>query len=478
MDLVYDRHVAMRRVLTALFFSFSVFAGAAAALPILWQIETAYALWLAAVVAAVGATTLIVSERRIDWQRSWFAGGLIVLGLFLMVEYGRPFIPPAPLRIQSADFGTQMEMRDGPRITRKIGATPADPRGQVYVVTAVYAPRGLHDRVRHVWYHGAQRLTRSRWYDLDGGRKEGYRLWTSLSLSPDLAGKPLHVDVETESGQLIGRASLGAGAALVSPVMPRFRLLLEYNGTRYSGWQVQRNARTVQGDLIEAVQKVTGRRDRLEVYGAGRTDAGVHALGQVAHLDVATTLPPATLLARLNEALPADINVLDVRTVGHRFHARHDAVARRYVYQVSRRRTAFSKPFVWWVRERLDVEAMRRGAASFVGRLDFESFSDDDADEKSTKVQVDAVDVIEDGALVLIRVTGSHFLWRMVRRMVGVLVRVGTGDLREVDVARLLRSDGEDVARLTAPSAGLFLEQVIYPGESFRDDVRGPMRLL
>ena len=259
--------------------------------------------------------------------------------------------------------------------------------------------------------------------------------------------------------------------------MPRFRLLLEYNGTRYSGWQVQRNARTVQGDLIEAVRKVTGRSDRVEVYGAGRTDAGVHALGQVAHVDVATTLPPATLLARVNEALPADINVLDVRTVGHRFHARHDAVARRYVYQVSRRRSAFSKPFVWWVRERLDVQAMRRGAASFVGRLDFESFSDDEADEKSTTVQVDAVDVTEEGALVLIRVTGSHFLWRMVRRMVGVLVRVGTGELRQNDVARLLSSDGEDVARLTAPASGLFLEQVIYPGESFSDGAVGPMRI-
>jgi hypothetical protein len=210
MDLIYDRHVAVRRVFTALFFSFSVFAGAAAALPILWQIETTHALWLAAVVAAIGATTLIVSERRIDWQRTWFAGGLIVVGLFLMVEHGRPFIPPAPLRIQTADFGTQMVMRDGPRITRKIGATPTDPRGQVYVVTAIYAPRGLHDRVRHVWYRGAQPLSRSRWYDVDGGRKEGYRLWTVLSLSPDVAGKPLHVDVETESGQLIGRAALGA----------------------------------------------------------------------------------------------------------------------------------------------------------------------------------------------------------------------------------------------------------------------------
>ena len=259
--------------------------------------------------------------------------------------------------------------------------------------------------------------------------------------------------------------------------MPRFRLLIEYNGARYAGWQVQRNARTVQGDLIDAIAKVTGRRDRLEVYGAGRTDAGVHALGQVAHLDVATTLPPGTLRTRINEALPADINVLDLRTVGHRFHARHDAIGRRYVYQVSRRRTAFAKRFVWWVSDRLDVDAMRRGAASFVGRIDYDAFSDDDADEKSTTVQVDAVDIVEDGALVLIRVTGSHFLWRMVRRMVGVLVRVGTGELGEAEVARLLRSTGEDVARLTAPAAGLFLEQVIYPGESFRDDVRGPMRI-
>ncbi len=257
--------------------------------------------------------------------------------------------------------------------------------------------------------------------------------------------------------------------------MPRFRLLIEYNGTRYSGWQVQRNARTVQGALLQAVQEVTGRRNRLELYGAGRTDAGVHALGQVAHLDVATTLPPRTLTMRLNDALPSDINIIDIRTVGHRFHARHDAVARRYLYQVSRRRTAFAKPFVWWVRDAIDVGAMRRGAAAFVGRLDFEAFSDDDADQKSTLVDVEAVDIVEDGALVLVRITGSHFLWRMVRRMVGVLVRVGTGDLTADDVPRLLRSTGEDVARLTAPAAGLFLEQVIYPGEAFSDGVRGPL---
>lgn len=208
LDLVYDRHVAMRRVLTALFFAFSVFAGAAAALPILWKVDTVNALWMAALIAGAGAATLVISERRIDWQRTWFAGGLIVLGLFVLVEYGRPVIPPAPLRLASAAFGTQVEIREGPRISQAVATTPADARGQVYVVTAIYAPSGLHDRVRHVWYHGSRQVKRSKYYDVEFGRAEGYRLWSPLTLSPDLAGQPLHVDVETEGGQLIGRAHL------------------------------------------------------------------------------------------------------------------------------------------------------------------------------------------------------------------------------------------------------------------------------
>jgi hypothetical protein len=213
LDLVYDRHVAVRRVLTALFFAFSVFAGAAAALPILWQIETVTALWLAAVVAGAGATTLVISEKRIDWQRTWFAGGVIVMGLFVLVEYGRPFIPPAPLRLASAAFGTEVDLTRGPEISNAIDATPIDPRGQVYVVTAVFAPQGLHDRIRHVWYVGNQQLRRSPYYDVDFGRREGYRLWTPLSLTRDTAGRALRVDVETEGGQLIGRAYLPAAAS-------------------------------------------------------------------------------------------------------------------------------------------------------------------------------------------------------------------------------------------------------------------------
>ena len=125
--------------------------------------------------------------------------------------------------------------------------------------------------------------------------------------------------------------------------MPRYKLTIEYAGTKYSGWQIQQNARTVQGEIDAAVREVTGRRD-FELYGSGRTDAGVHALGQVAHLDVATSLLPESLRRKLNDELPADINILGAQVVPHRFHARHDAVARRYLYQVATRRTSDKWP--------------------------------------------------------------------------------------------------------------------------------------
>ncbi|MCL4845278.1 MAG: tRNA pseudouridine(38-40) synthase TruA [Acidobacteria bacterium] len=246
--------------------------------------------------------------------------------------------------------------------------------------------------------------------------------------------------------------------------MPRFKLTLEYAGTRYSGWQIQKNARTVQGELDRAVRHVTGRAS-FDLQGSGRTDAGVHALQQVAHLDVATTLPPATLVVRLNDELPSDIHVLDATIVSHRFHARHDAVGRSYLYQVSRRRTAFAKPLVWWVREPLDLERMREAATALAGFNDYRAFTDDDPGEKSTKVLVEGITLAEAGPLVLIRVEGSHFLWKMVRRLVGVLVEIGCGRLHGTEVAALLAGPSTLPARLTAPAAGLFLERVSYRGD-------------
>lgn len=246
--------------------------------------------------------------------------------------------------------------------------------------------------------------------------------------------------------------------------MPRFKLTIEYAGTRYSGWQIQKNARTVQGEIDRAVRTVTLRKD-FELYGSGRTDAGVHALAQVAHLDVATSLPPDTLTGRLNGELPSDINILRAEIVPHRFHARHDAVARRYLYQIARRRTAFAKAFVWWVKDPLLVDRMRHAATAFVGFKDFGAFAASDAQdgaERSTRVLVDRLDIAEADDLVLVAVEGSHFLWKMVRRIVGVLVEIGRGALEPEAAARLLNGPSDAPARLTAPASGLFLERVYY----------------
>jgi tRNA pseudouridine38-40 synthase len=248
--------------------------------------------------------------------------------------------------------------------------------------------------------------------------------------------------------------------------VPRFRLLIEYAGTRYSGWQIQKNARTVQGEIDRAIRAACKPRE-FELYGSGRTDAGVHALAQVAHLELYTRLPPEQLRRMLNDELPADINIIAIERVPHRFHARHDAVARSYLYQISRRRSAFGKPFVWWIKEPLDVRAMREAATHFVGMKDFQGFTDDDPGEKSTLVLVERLEVAEAGALILIRIRGSHFLWKMVRRIVGVLAAVGRGALKPAEVT----SSKLDAAALTAPAAGLFLERVYYTGDEEREPI-------
>ena len=256
----------------------------------------------------------------------------------------------------------------------------------------------------------------------------------------------------------------------------RLKLTIEYAGTRYSGWQIQKNARTVQGEIERAILEASSV-DDFELYGSGRTDAGVHALAQVAHLDIQSTLPADTLRRRINDALPTDIVILRADRVPHRFHARRDALARSYLYQVSRRRTAFAKPFVWWVKEDVSVEAMRAAARSFVGFHDFRAFSDDDPGEKSTEVLVDAFDIHEDEDLIVFHIEGSHFIWKMVRRIVGALVEVGRGRVAPEKVAALFDARSSDIAKLTAPASGLFLERVYYPGDRRDQPVRSLITL-
>jgi tRNA pseudouridine38-40 synthase len=256
----------------------------------------------------------------------------------------------------------------------------------------------------------------------------------------------------------------------------RLKLTIEYAGTRYSGWQIQKNARTVQGAIEAAIHEATDARE-FELYGSGRTDAGVHALAQVAHLDLDTTIPPDVLRRRINDALPSDIVVRSIEKVRRRFHARHDAVGRSYLYHVARRRTAFAKPYVWWVKDDLDLARMRDAARRFVGFHDFQAFSDDDPADRSTDVLVDTLDVHEDDDLILFHVEGSHFLWKMVRRLVGVLVAVGRGKMAADQAAALLQAPSETVARLTAPASGLFLERVYYEGDRRDAPVRAAVNV-
>jgi len=249
-----------------------------------------------------------------------------------------------------------------------------------------------------------------------------------------------------------------------------WKLTLEYNGTKYSGWQEQQNARTVQGQLRKAAEDFFG--TSVEIQGAGRTDAGVHARAQVAHLRVRPKagtkrpFPPAdTILRALNERLPADVCIIDVTEAENTFHARHDAVSRTYLYQISTRRTAFFKKYVWWVKEPLDTMAMNRAAGMLVGRHDFICFRapDPSRPDESTIVVVADAGIEVEGDLILFRITASHYLWRMVRRVVGVLVKIGKGELTIEDFERLLagRADPSmDVAAWTAPASGLFLESV------------------
>jgi tRNA pseudouridine38-40 synthase len=249
--------------------------------------------------------------------------------------------------------------------------------------------------------------------------------------------------------------------------MSCWKLVLEYEGTRYSGWQEQKNARTVSGDLRKAAERVL--QSPVDLDGAGRTDAGVHALGQVVRLRAKARISNERLFRALNLELPKDMNILSVETVAENFHPRHDALRRFYLYQISIRRTALAKQFVWWIRDSLDLASMQQACTCLVGRHDFERFTDKRAGEQSTVVVVERVEMSSSGSLILFRIGASHFLWKMVRRIVGALAEVGSKKLSPSDFEHLIRNhplpshlSGFSVPAHTAPGAGLFLEKVVY----------------
>ena len=256
----------------------------------------------------------------------------------------------------------------------------------------------------------------------------------------------------------------------------RFKLFIEYEGTRYSGWQKQENAKTIQGSILKAAEEVFGDAF-IDIQGSGRTDSGVHALCQVAHFDVKAVLAPEIIRMKLNDMLPHDITILEVEKTNKEFHARYDATSRSYVYQISRRRTAFGKNFVWWIKDDLDFKKMESASKLFLGMNNYSSFSDDDPKEKSTKVLIDDIQIKEDGDLILIRIIGSHFIWKMVRRIVGILAEVGRGRKTDKDILFYLSNKTNEPAKFTAPPSGLFLEKVTYKGESIPEELSSLIKI-
>jgi tRNA pseudouridine38-40 synthase len=240
------------------------------------------------------------------------------------------------------------------------------------------------------------------------------------------------------------------------------RVVVEYDGTDFSGWQRQPGLRTVQGSIEDAIREMTG--ESPFVRGAGRTDAGVHAAGQVASFALAARIPPGGLLRGLNTILPADIAILDVAEADPEFDARFSARGKVYRYEVwnhlvrSPRRARTS----WHVRSAVDMTAMRRAAVALVGEHDFRAFRASDCERRTTRRIVRRLELDRQGALLAFEIEATAFLKNMVRILVGTLVDIGRGRVPEDTVARMLETGDRTVGGITAPPQGLTLVRVIY----------------
>lgn len=245
--------------------------------------------------------------------------------------------------------------------------------------------------------------------------------------------------------------------------MPRYKLLLEYDGTPFAGWQLQDNAPTVQGALADAIAAFAG--ERTAVQGAGRTDAGVHALGQVAHVDLARDYDDDTVRDAINFHLrPQPIAVLAAERVADSFNARFSATKRHYLYRIVNRRAdlVLDQNRAWRLPRLLDCEAMHAAAQKLVGRHDFTTFRAAECQAKSPLKTLDRLDVARAGDEVRVTASARSFLHHQVRSMVGSLVHVGEGKWSAADLAAALSARDRAACGQVAPAQGLYLLRVEY----------------
>lgn len=245
----------------------------------------------------------------------------------------------------------------------------------------------------------------------------------------------------------------------------RYKLVLEYEGTNLLGWQRQLDGPSVQEYVEQAIFNFCG--EETEVYGAGRTDAGVHALGQVAHFDIEKPYDIFRIKEALNahlRTLDAPVSVLDVSSVDNNFNARFSAIGRSYIYRITNRRSPLilDKYRSWWVYVPLDVEKMRQGAQYLLGNHDFSSFRAAKCQAKSPIKTLDKLDIVQQGEEISFYVEAKSFLHHQVRNMVGTLKMVGDGHLAPQDIATILEQKNREAAGPTAPAHGLYLSKIFY----------------
>lgn len=242
--------------------------------------------------------------------------------------------------------------------------------------------------------------------------------------------------------------------------MRTIKLLIEYDGTDFFGWQVQAEKRTIQGELETALRTLVNR--DVNLIGAGRTDTGVHALGQVAHFKTDSELDVLTMCRGLNSLLPEDIVVHDVQEVPSDFHARFAAKSRRYQYRISRGRKALGRQFSWYLNYQLNVSTMAQAAELLRGKHDFRSFCSADTETRDYTCTLFNIKWASENNTLTLEVEADRFLQHMVRTMVGTLIEIGRGRKDPSDVNTILQAQDRRKAGPTAPAQGLCLMEVTY----------------
>ncbi len=245
--------------------------------------------------------------------------------------------------------------------------------------------------------------------------------------------------------------------------MKNYKLLVQYEGTKYNGWQRQKNTRNTIEERFENVLSQMARR-KVEVFASGRTDAGVHARGQVVSFSCETEKSPEEIRAYLNRYLPRDVRVLSLEEAPERFHARLCARRKTYEYALcaGEKADVFSRRTMYEIEEMPDVEAMQRAAQKFLGTHDFQGFSSVKRTKKSTERTIYGAEVERQGNRIVLRITGSGFLYHMVRIMAGTLLAIGLGEKTDMCIDEIFRTKDRSLAGKTLPAEGLCLMEVQY----------------